>query len=255
MDQNETALQKANLEKAHAAKAHLERIAKAVTSFNDTMTKLHKAHHDDMHKAIGALHKVLGTGPGTQGEVAPGGSEPEGVGTIPAGASTSTVEFGKTTMTPEEQVAAINKGVEDGLTKILEAILGKNKEDEECPNCGKPEEKCACTKAEVAKAAAAKALAGVTTTDEPVAKVAPGIGDRGKVAPVARVAAPGAVTKAFDQPGPAGTGTVADTTTTVSAETVMKAASGDLQAQLAVMKGSRPTELPVTLVEPMSKVH
>jgi hypothetical protein len=84
-----------------------------------------------------------------------------------------------------------------------------------------------------------------------VAKAA-GVGDRTNV-PVARVASPN-VAKAFDQPGPSGQPVAARTDAETQA-LVIKAAGGDQEAQLALMKGATPGEIPTTLIDPLSKIH
>jgi hypothetical protein len=252
MTKEETeALQKAALEKAHSAGTIIGRMGKAVTSFHKTMGDLHKAHHDDMHKAFGQLTKVLGTGPGEQESngVAPGSSEPVGVGLVPDGATSNLQDFGK--LAPADQQKALDamilKGVEAVLTKVLTPEGG------DCPACSGDMTSCACTKAQIAKAASDKLNKTVETpVVEPVAKVAPGIGDR-KTVPVARVVSP-AMGKAFDQPGNSGQPVTEHTEAEMSV-LVQKAASGDQNAQLELMKGSKPTEIPSTLIEPLSKIH
>jgi len=264
MTPEETALQKATLEKAqlaalakaHGAAVHLTRIAKAVTGFHDQMSK---------------LHKILGTGAGDQDEPAAspgGGSEPTAVNITAAG-TPNIVPFDKSTpaptatttvMTAEQQNLAITKGIEQGieaaLMKIVPALMGKGDvvDEMECPNCKKDMKECQCTKVQIAKAAAAQARITqppAPTEPAPVNKTA-GVGDRNNV-PVAR-AATANVAKAFDQPGPSGQ----PVTTRTDAETqalVVKAAGGDQEAQLALMKGSKPSEIPSTLIDPLSKIH
>jgi len=235
----------------------LGRMAAATESFNTTMARLHKAHHDDMSKAYGGLAKALGVegfpysvgGNGEPGSVdiekegtknlqdfepkgpwdhgaAPRSDPPPAPGEKAAPAGTLT----------KDEVAAMIKAereqtVNDTVSEVLTALFGKGHDaDDLCPNCHLKKGECKCAAMKVERAAPAA-----------------GIGDRGSIAPVVRGETPLTKGGAIVQDAPM--------TDSEREDVVRKAANGDTDAILRLMKGARPTDVPTTLVEPLSKIH
>lgn len=251
-----------SLQKAHGAMQHIARIAKACGSFHEEMGKLHKshldkvnalhkAHHDDLQSALGKLAKTLGV----ENTFSEGGSaigEPASAGTPAVSGGTPNIQdFGKAAGISEgmtkEQVEAT---VADTITKVLTAVLGKAEGGK------KPEESSSSSSSSSKKAKkAAKPTDSSSSSSSSSSKsAAKGIGSRHKVAPVTRVSP---VFKAMEgMPNNAAAPAAATQATQAEREAlVLKAANGDTEAILQLMKGAQPAELPNTLMEPLSKIH
>lgn len=195
------------LAKAHSLATHLGKMVKAVHSFHEHMVKLHKAHQDDMHAALGKLHKMVGIEPAEEAEYGATGGEPQATNLTGEGTH-NLQDFGgdaekiakaavakyiaEQNLTKKAAEEAAKKAAEGGnLTKaevqeMLTAamqdfagtfvkalagdddnVLAKGK-GKFCPDCGSPTEKCACAK--------------TTKTEETNGLVkATGIGDRSQV--------------------------------------------------------------------------
>jgi hypothetical protein len=276
------------LQKAHSAGIHLARMAKAVSDYhtkasalsNDFIGKavaLGKAHHDDMHAVVGKLHKILGAeeagAGGDDDEPKPKDIEAEGTRSLitfdgktisiddlrKANAAAAAVAAGAAPTGAVASGAAASGAAASGAASALTmADLEKFHTD----NLAKMGEMMN-TFAETL----VKSLAGVEEGASPsdgsdiqnrVEKTLPiggggpatGVGDRSDVQrPVVKGGGPTSMTKGQENGAQQPTAAVAEPVD------VAKAISGDPVEALKLMKGSKPTELPNTLVEPLSKLH
>jgi hypothetical protein len=262
------------LEKTKSAATQLARMTKAVADFyqkandlhNGHMSKinaLHKAHADDMSAAIGNVHKILGD---ESGELKSIDLEAEGTknlqdfgankaaGSSKGSGATATSGKGETTgenggnggnggngngkkndaekvLKAEDVQQMIQKAVDSSMTSFMEefvkALAGNDDAGNQGGNSG-------------GNGTVEKAMSGNGNGT--------GVGDRSDVRPVVRAGGGGAVTKvndATDVKPPVNSGPV----------DIAKAVGGDQEEALKLMRGTKSQELPVTLIEPMSKLH
>lgn len=228
------------LAKAHSLRQHLGKMRKAVSSFHEHMQKAHSAHHADMVKAFGHLHKLVGIEPGEQEEYGATGGEPKGVSPEAAGTK-NLQDFGggegsdvgkaakkgdkggdmtKAEMSSmfEEMMAKLEKRQDDQFEAMLKAITGGDEG-------GDPNQQ----------------------VQSPTFQKAAGVGDRTQLRqPVQQV-----VTKT-EQQQPL---EVTQQAVQITPELMQKALQGDEEARRLVMKSALPQEVPQTLIAPLSKIH
>jgi hypothetical protein len=203
------------LAKAHGIVHHLGKMVKAVSSFNEHMSGLHKAHHDDMQQALTKLHKMVGVEPAEAKEY--GDGEPKDVQPQDEGTKNLQDFGGKAAKGENLTKAEVSQLVGDAMNQFAETFL--------------------------------KALAGgeiESPVQQPVQKAA-GVGDRTQLRqPVQQVVAK------VDTSGP---GVTQAPQVALTPELAKRAAEGDRDAIREFMKSVLPQEVPDTLIQPLSKIH
>ena len=216
------------LAKAQNVATHLARVNKAVADFNEKMgeahkahaakvCELHKVHCEDLHKATSQLKKMLGIDSDIYGQ---GEAKPTDLQAV----GTENIQHFKAS--GSEPLAALPADV---MTKAeMIAML------------------------DVYTKSLVSALGGIEETPGDVSQYAKGVGDRSQLAPMQRQSTQ--VSKAGDGTGPTAVATSAHAANP-SPELAKRALEGDTSALLEMFKSARPAEIPVTLSEPLSKIH
>jgi len=246
-----------SLQKANSAAKHLARMSKAASSFHDQMSKLHKAHHDDMQSACSNLAKVLGVGDAyTEGG---GVGEVKGEAQVPAGGTQNIQDFGKAAAAPVAAAAQetftkaeVESLIEDTLSKFVDSLTkakgGKGKPNESSSSSS------SSSSTPANKAAKPNESSSSSSSAAGGKKTSKGIGSRAEATPVTRTTP---VFKAMEGMPNLQQPTAATPATQAEREAlVVKAASGDQEAVLQLMKGVKMIDgVPDTLVAPLSKIH
>ena len=255
MTEQETALAKARKSVAEhlgklkeAVKAHADGMCKLHKAFHDNVAEVHKAHLDKvfgLHKAhsaameegLGKLHKILGAEETDKDEGSDSGqNEPEPINPEAEGTKNEFKAAVKDSFYTKAQIdEMLQKNTEETVVAVIREMLKADDEGEgkegKCPECGKPEEKCACK---------AKKTAGVGNRNDP-SLFAKSSGPYVRVMPVTKVQDGVAEPQAAS--------------VQVTAGDVHKALAGDPEAALRVMKGTRKTDsIPLTVSSAVSSI-
>lgn len=266
--------------------ADLEKAAKNISTHLGKMRKSVADFNKSMDSGITECHKILGVDEAKE----MGDGDPKPAGAIPAGATdpgysfkvfklengdslkvyddgkkpAEVIKAGSEVINEGEIQKRIDDGVNSGLLLILKALIGedeaeailkaaKGKKEDSADgsasgqDCDDDAAKAAKNKAGSASGAASGSASG------DVSKVAAGLGDRSQTPVVISGARPVVkvmpVTKADDGVAAATDPPAAK----VDDATVRKAfEGGDVSAQLALMKGAKPADVPPTIVHAMS---